>query len=167
MPSKRTDTERDASQAWGEWIAGMGEWHVFGALTYDERRRPVRGPGEARSRPHPEAVLKHARQWLQEGERRLGRQVEAAVVALEYHKRGWPHLHPLVRLAGGLQGTEFATLGGTWYERHGYAQLTEPRDQVDVASYAAKYLTKDIGRGDVLLWPARGPLSSHQEALYA
>ena len=143
----------------------MGEWHVFGGLTYDPSRRGRTDGHGVPIAPGADVVLAHARQWLREGQRRLGRDLEAAVVALEYHKSGWPHLHPLVRVAGGLQGTEFATLGQTWFERHGYARLERPSDASAVAAYASKYLTKDLSRGDVLLWPSRGPLDRHQPQL--
>lgn len=135
----------------------MGEWHVFGGLTYDpERRTTVPGSDVAKA---------HVRRWLREAPRQLGRDVEAAVVALEYQKNGWPHFHPLLRLAGGLQMGDFRELGQAWYRRHGYARLEAPRDQGDVAAYAAKYLTKDLARGDVVFWPQRGPLNRHQPAL--
>jgi hypothetical protein len=140
----------------------MGEWHVFGGLTYDPARRVFSHRSKEPIMPGSDVVLSHARQWLREGQRRLGRELEAAVIALEYHKSGWPHLHPLVRVAGGLQGNEFSTLGQTWYERHGYARLEKPLDAAAVAAYAAKYLAKDLSRGDVLFWPQRGSLGVHQ-----
>ena len=157
--------ERSVSEVWGEWVGGMGEWHVFGALTYDQDRRERRDDHGVPIKPGNDVVKAHARGWLREGERRLGRPIEAAVLALEYQKNGWPHLHPLLRVAGGLQGNEFKVLGGTWFERHGYAQLQKPRDQVDVCEYAAKYLAKDLDRGDVLFWPLRGQLTTHQPRL--
>ena len=157
--------ERSVSEVWGEWVGGMGEWHVFGALTYDQNRRERHDDHGTPIKPGNDVVKAHARGWLREGERRLGRPIEAAVLALEYQKTGWPHLHPLLRVAGGLQGDEFKILGGTWFERHGYAQLQKPRDQADVCEYAAKYLAKDLDRGDVLFWPLRGPLSTHQPRL--
>lgn len=153
------------SEAWGEWVAGLGEWHVFGGLTY--RQAPVVG-NETRYQngvPHPEAVVKHVRSWLRESSRRIGRPVEAAVVAVESHKSGWPHCHPLVRLAGGLQYGDLAAMGQAWYERRGYARLEAPRGIDDVCRYAAKYLSKDLSRGDVVIWPQRGPLDRHQPRL--
>jgi len=86
-------------------------------------------------------------------------------VALEYQKNGWPHFHPLLRLAGGLQPGDIARLGQAWYKPHGYARLEPPRSRVDVCSYAAKYLAKDLSRGDVIFWPLRGPIGQHQPAL--
>ncbi len=110
-------------------------------------------------------VKRHALQWLREAPAQLGRPVEAAVVALEYQKNGWPHLHPLMRVQGGLQGGEIRALGTWWYRHHGGNRLEEPRDVADVAAYASKYLVKDLSRGDVILWPLKGSLSVQQPAL--
>lgn len=147
------------SEAWGKWISEMGEWHVFGALTYDQRRRPtVPGSDVARA---------HVRRWLRDNSRGEGARVEAAVVALEYQRNGWPHFHPLLRLSGGRAPGDFATLGQSWFKPHGYAKLEAPRSGDAVAAYAAKYLSKDLSRGDVIFWPLTGPLSNHQPALGA
>jgi len=156
VPNKRSD---EVAQAWGEWVAATGEWHVFGGLTYD--------PARAFGRPHPEACGKHVRRWLRAAPRALGREVEAAVVATEYHRSGWPHFHPLLRLAGGNQGNELRELGQLWFREHGYAKLEVPRSVQDVAMYAAKYLSKDLSTGDVLLWPPKGDLRAHAPALLA
>lgn len=142
---------------WGKWISGMGEWHVFGGLTYD--------PGKHPSKPGNDVVRAHARRWLRDFSRGAAPRVEAAVVALEHHKSGWPHLHPLIRLRGGVQRGDFARLGQAWFTPHGYAKLEIPRDRLDVAAYAAKYLSKDLALGDVVFWPVRGSLSEHQPAL--
>lgn len=159
----RTDGQ-GLSEAWGEWIAGLGEWHLFGGLTYDQRRRrqDLRGVAIA---PGADSAKHHVLKWLHDGSKRVGGRLEAAVVALEYQKNGWPHFHPLLRLGGGLQGNELAQLGGLWFERHGYARLERPRDRDDVCAYASKYLSKDVSRGDVLFWPQRGLLGSHQPSL--
>jgi hypothetical protein len=154
----------ELATAWGEWIAAQGPWHVFGALTYDQRRERVT------SAPHGTPVAAdvaraHVRRWLRQGDKALGGRLEAAVVALEYQKNGWPHFHPLLRLAGGQLGREYATLGPLWFDQHGYARLEEPRTQLDVAAYAAKYLVKDLGRGDVLFWPPSGSWRPHQPAM--
>lgn len=149
--------DQNVSQAWGSWVAEMGEWHVFGALTYDQRRRTtVPGADVARA---------HVRRWLRDKRTGVRDRVEAAVVALEYHKNGWPHFHPLLRVRGGLQGDDFMVLGQAWFKEHGYARLEKPRHVTDVCSYAAKYLAKDLSRGDVIFWPDRGPLTTHQAEL--
>lgn len=145
------------SRAWGEWVAEMGEWHLFGGLTYDPKRRTTV--------PGSDVAKRHVLRWLKEAPRTIGRPVDAAVVALEYQRNGWPHFHPLLRLAGGVQGGELQELGQAWFRHHGYARLELPREIADVCSYAAKYLAKDLDRGDVLFWPARGPLTVHQPAL--
>jgi hypothetical protein len=147
-------TKREISDAWGEWIASMGEWHVFGGLTYRQL--------EGKAPPGADVVRAHARRWLREAPRACGRPVEAAVIALEYQRNGWPHLHPIVRLPGGLHPGDLATLGTAWYRQHGIAKLEVPRSAPDVCRYAAKYLSKDLNRGDVIFWPPRGPLSVHQ-----
>jgi hypothetical protein len=145
------------TDAWGEWISEMGDWHLFGGLTYDQRRRETA--------PGADVAKRHVIRWLREAPRVLGRPVEAGVVALEYQRNGWPHFHPLLRLAGGMRGGEFAALGQTWFQRHGFARLEEPRSASDVAAYAAKYLVKDLARGDIVLWPLRGPMTTHQAYL--
>lgn len=149
--------DNPVSSAWGEWISSMGEWHLFGGLTYDPARR-LTVPGD-------DVAKRHVTRWLQEAPKTLGRPIDAAVVALEYQHNGWPHFHPLLRVAGGLQGNEKRLLGGAWYERHGYALLDVPRSRDDVCAYAAKYLAKDLDRGDVLFWPSRGPLTTSSPGL--
>lgn len=140
-------------------MTGLGEWHLFGALTYrDQDDRPARGG---------EAVTRDCRTWLRKGEKLLGRPIEAGVLAIEHHKTGWPHVHPLLRLAGGLQYPDIQTLGQIWFNWHGYARLEAPRSAQDVCAYAAKYLAKDLSRGDVVLWPLKGSLSVHQPAMRA
>lgn len=150
-------TASEVSQAWGRWVAEMGEWHVFGALTYDQRRRATV--------PGADVAKAHVRRWIRESSRTVGRPVEAAVVALEYQRNGWPHFHPLLRLPGGLRPHDIAELGQSWYRHHGYARLERPRSAPDVCEYAAKYLAKDLSRGDVIFWPPRGSLSQHQPGL--
>lgn len=159
IPSRAS--QKEVTAAWGQWVAAKGPWHVFGALTYDQRRRPSDGRGGYLAPGH-DVVFAHARRWLRESNRHLERRVEAAVLALEYQKNGFPHLHPLVRLSGGLLGNEFFEMGQTWYRDHGFAKLEAPRDEAAVAQYASKYLVKDLARGDVLLWPLRGPWPAHQ-----
>jgi hypothetical protein len=147
----------DVAQAWGNWIADMGEWHVFGALTYAQQNRTTV--------PGSDVAKAHVRRWLGESQKTVGRPIEAAVVALEYQRNGWPHFHPLLRMPGGLRPYDLARLGQAWYRLHGYAKLEVPRSAPDVCAYAAKYLSKDLSRGDVIFWPARGSLSTHQPQL--
>lgn len=156
MRTSRIENER-VRDAWGEWVAEMGEWHVFGALTYDQRRRETV--------PGADVAKAHVRRWLRDATGPRAGSVEAAVVALEYQKNGWPHFHPLLRLSGGTRAGDFARLGQAWFKEHGYAKLEAPRSASDVSAYAAKYLSKDLSRGDVVFWPVRGPLTTHQPAL--
>jgi cell wall-associated NlpC family hydrolase len=72
-----------------------------------------------------------------------------------------------VRLRGHLRPGSCSALGQSWFRRHGYARLEAPRSPADTATYAAKYLSKDLSRGDVIFWPPRGPLSVHQQLLLA
>lgn len=152
--------------AWGDWIANNGPWHLFGALTYDQERRPLDRFGD-HAPPPADINRAHVRRWLRDGSRALAGRIEAGVIALEYQKNGWPHFHPLLRLSGGLQGNEFAQLGQAWFRKHGYARLEAPRDQSDVSAYAAKYLVKDLARGDVTFWPLVGGWPAHQPGLSA
>ncbi len=142
----------------------MGRWDLFGGLTYDPKRARVDRVG-APIPPGADVVRSHALQWVREASKQLGRPVEAAVMALEYQKNGWPHLHPLVRISGGLQGGEIRALGTWWYEHHGGNRLEEPWSKESVTAYAAKYLSKDLSRGDVVFYPLRGPLSVVQQGL--
>lgn len=145
------------SEAWGKWVAEMGDWDVFGALTYDQRRRS--------SVPGSDVARAHVRRWLGKAAPRVGISIEAAVVALEYQKNGWPHFHPLLRVRGGASRGVFGVLGQLWFKEHGYARLERPRAAADVCAYAAKYLSKDLDKGDVIFWPSTGSLSVHQLAL--
>jgi hypothetical protein len=60
---------------------------------------------------------------------------------------------------------DIAALGRAWYLPHGGNRLAKPRDVADVCAYATKYLTKDLAKGDVIFWPTRGQLTTHQPAL--
>lgn len=155
---------QEEREAWGDWIAEQGPWHIFGGLTYRQQLQEQRG-GVPPLSPVRDTALRHARAWLFRSDRALAGRLEAGVLALEYQQNGWPHFHPLLRLAGGLHGDEFARLGQDWFKRHGYARLEQPRDQDDVAAYASKYLVKDLSRGDVMLWPLRGSWPAHQDSL--
>lgn len=181
------DDGRDVAAAWGEWVGSLGEWHLFGGLTYDQRRRPVVPPGMQRGdgrlrlgprlsedgrvrlggdrRPGRDAAVANVGYFLREGQRRLGRRIEAAVIALEYQKNGWPHFHPLLRLEGGLQDGDIRQLGPLWFKIAGYGRLEVPRAASEVCAYASKYLSKGLDQGDVVLWPPRGDLRDHQLGL--
>jgi hypothetical protein len=109
-------------------------------------------------RPGRDSAIGRVEWFLREGQRQLGRKIEAAVVALEYQKNGWPHFHPLLRLEGGVQDGDLRTLGPIWYQVAGYARLEVPRVRDEVCAYAAKYLSKGLDRGDVVFWPSAGDL---------
>jgi hypothetical protein len=144
-----------AKDRMGEFIAAMGPWDLFGGLTFDQRRcRHERVWGMAGGRipcriPIDSAKMRF-QSYVRAAERRLGRRVEY-VAALESHRNGWPHLHPLLRLEGGLLAGDIEALGGLWYRRQGYGRLEVPRSAQDVTEYCAKYLSKDLGSGDLLL----------------
>jgi len=138
----------------GEWLADMADWTLFGTLTYDpERCRLVPGKryGE-RSMPGLDVVRAHAFRWLRSGPVAVGRPVEAAVVGVERHKSGWPHMHALLKLPGGVHKGDLVGMGQSWYREHGYARLELPRQKDDVAAYVAKYVAKDIDRGDLIFF---------------
>ena len=150
-------TANQVTEAWGTWVAEMGDWHVFGGITYDPKRRTTQ--------PGSDVVRAHVRSWIGRDARKSGICVEAGVVALEYQRNGWPHCHPLLRVRGGARAGLYAELGQLWFKRHGYAKLERPKDTAAVSSYAAKYLAKDLDRGDVMFWPVKGPLTIAQLAL--
>jgi hypothetical protein len=150
-------TASDVASAWGEWIGGLGDWHVFGGLTYDPRKVDRR-PGVSR-------VRGDLQRWLGDSKGHPSVFIEAAVVAVEYQRNEWPHAHPLLRLSGGVGPGSLRVLGQAWFQRHGFALLERPRSASDVAAYAAKYLAKDLDKGDVLFWPSTGSLIPHQPGL--
>jgi hypothetical protein len=150
-PPSRAD-RRAVAEAWGNWIAGLTDWNLFGGLTYDQRRRRTDARSGDAIAPGADVARAHVFRWLKQAPQTLGRPINAAVVALEYQRNGWPHFHPLLCVNGGLQGNELEQLGGAWFRAHGYARLERPRDQVDVCTYAAKYLAKDLDSGDLIMW---------------
>ncbi len=176
-PTRRHD-------AWGQWVATLRKWDLCATLTFDPKRRRMTPPGQQRAAgagrlrwplrltetgatlgaPMAGDIAKRkVRTWVRQGEELLGRPL-AAVVAMEHHKNGWPHFHGLIGVDGGLRGREIEALGTLWFERNGYNQVEIPRSVGDVAAYAAKYLTKDLDRGGVLVHPVTGPLRSLQTA---
>lgn len=144
-------------EAWADWVMQMGEWHLFGTLTY--RETPGRG------KPHPEAVERHIQGWLGGAGKLIGRPVEAAVVGVERHRSSWPHAHAVMRLPGGLRTHDVVALGQSWFAPHGFAKLELPKSRDDVVAYVCKYVTKDLEQGNLILWPPRGSLGVHQAGL--
>jgi hypothetical protein len=143
--------EEAAKVGMGEWIAGRRDWSLFGTMTYDQRRYPKErlwvNTWVPRVVPGDRAK-KDFTGWINDASGALGRGIEY-VVGMEYQKNGWPHFHALLDL-GGLDGGDIARIGPLWYRRYGFDRLEEPRSIGDCAAYAAKYLVKDIDRGDVL-----------------
>jgi hypothetical protein len=144
--------KRRTSEAYGAFVASIRRWDVFGGLTY---RSQASGTDATRLRgPRPlELVKRDVEWWIREVRRQAHLEVEAAVVAIESHRSGWPHIHPLLGLRGGLQEGDLKRLWQVWYERYGGGKLSAPRSQGEVSAYACKYLTKDIARGDVMILP--------------
>ncbi len=168
--------------AWGQWVAKLRPWDLCATLTFDPKVRTVTPPGAQRAAgsgklrwplrvtdagatlgaPMAGDIAKRkVKTWVRAGQELLGRPV-AAVVAMEHHKSGWPHFHGLLGVDGGLRGREIEALGRLWFDRNGYNRIEIPRSVGDVAAYAAKYLTKDLDRGGVLIHPSDGPLRSLQ-----
>jgi hypothetical protein len=129
----------------------MGGW---GRLRWPAR---VKEDGTPAAPPMTREVAEaHVRRWLRLHERATGRPL-TAIVALEYHRSGWPHFHGL--LAGDAIATDVqrAYLRAQWNELAGYCRIETPLDVEACARYAAKYLTKSLDRGDVILWKPAGP----------
>jgi hypothetical protein len=143
--------QAEVAEAWGEWVVGLREWHLFGGLTFDQRRVPsekVLGVNVPRVISRDVAGARF-REWIRRSEGVLQRRVDY-VAAMESQRNGWPHFHPLLDL-GRLGDGDIETLGRLWYEANGYGRLEVPRDRAAVCSYSAKYLAKDLGTGDVLM----------------
>jgi hypothetical protein len=162
MNESRRAMVSGATEAMGGFLADLRPWHVFGGLTFDLRRcrhglRPDGSPCSAEElmgtwvpRRIPLDVVKGRFEHYVRGARRaLGRHIDY-VVAIESHRSGWPHLHPLLSLQGGLHRGDLVTLGGLWYSENGYARLSVPRSSEDVTAYCGKYVAKDWGSGDLL-----------------
>jgi len=146
-----TATAEGAKVALGDMIAGLRDWSLFGTMTYDQRRYPKEwlwcDTWVPRAIPGDRAK-KDFHGWINDASGALGRRIEF-VCGMEYQKNGWPHFHALLDL-GGLDDGDIARIGRLWYARYGYDRLEIPRLVADCAAYAAKYLVKDISRGDVL-----------------
>lgn len=165
MRGSRRELQRAARSAFAGWIQDLGAWDLFGGLTFDPRRcRHGLVPNGPCSMERMWAdtwvprlrsvhqVRKAVEAWRERGQEALGRSFEY-VAGIEAHTNGHLHVHPLVKLEDGLRFGDIKTLGTLWYERNGYALLEVPRSQADVTAYSAKYLTKDLSIGDLLISP--------------
>lgn len=143
---------------WGEFIASLRPWTLFGTLTYDRDRyaqwvassRKRSGYRDGISDVVPlDTAERHFLSYVDGLGQLLGHGVEY-VDALEFHKDGWPHHHVLLDTGEVHQG-DIAAVGQRWFKRFGWNDLSEPRSQLDVCSYAAKYLSKDVMLGGRVL----------------
>lgn len=162
MTASKTQLAGAASEAMVELIAGLARWDLFGGLTFDQRRCAQENVGGLwggraggtlvpRRIPVDSAKVRFE-SFIKRAEKTLGRPIEY-VAALESQRNGWPHLHPLLSLQGGLQSGDVAALGGLWFEGNGYGRLEAPRSVQDVTGYCAKYLLKDLSTGALLISP--------------
>lgn len=154
------------TEAWGTWIAELQDWHLFGGLTFDQRRWTVpevhgkwadrrveyanATSGVVTPRVSPDKARRVVLRWLTECEQVVGGRIDY-VIALEYQKNGWPHFHPLLHLPNGLKDGQISALGGAWWRLAGSNRLEAPLCTEATARYAAKYLAKDFETGDVML----------------
>ena len=130
-----------------QWIAGSYEWHYFGGLTFDQRRVPQERLWCSTWVPRRisrDVAVARVKRFMRGAERALGRPV-VAVIALEAHKNGWPHFHPLIHVDGGRRRGDLQTIGPVWYELNGYEHLEPVRFPEQAARYCAKYMLKDEG----------------------
>ena len=172
MRASRRELTRAATSAMGDWISQLAPWTLFGGLTFDPKRceqERVFGTLIPRRIPVDVAAGRFKR-WMRASEKALGRGI-VYVAALESHKNGWPHLHPLLSLEGGIQAGDVATLGVLWFQANGFGRLEIPRSMEDVSGYCAKYLAKDYATGALLLSPAlvgrtrsAGPIQSRSRS---
>lgn len=154
MTASRRQLRAGASEALATFIGELAPWHLFGGLTFDQRRCPKeRIGGTLVPRRIPVDVARgRFERYVAGAERALGRRIEY-VAGLESQRNGWPHFHPLLSLEGGLQGGDVVALGSLWYDANGYGRLEAPRSVEDVTGYCAKYLLKDLAVGDLLISP--------------
>jgi hypothetical protein len=152
MTVSRKQLRAGASDALVGFIQELAPWHLFGGLTFDQRRcRHERIGGTMVPCRIPVDVARgRFQRYIAGAQRALGRRIEY-VVGLEAQRNGWPHFHPLLSLEGGLQTGDVVCLGGLWYEANGYGRLEAPRSVDDVTGYCAKYLLKDVAIGDLLI----------------
>jgi hypothetical protein len=180
METAQRELEQAATEAMGEFFAELGPWDIFGGETFDQRRRrfqrietrttePVCVGGkwvwgypvvydyihELPRKVGVDSTRKAFQNFITRGRKALGRRIEYAA-AVESQKNGWPHLHPLLKVEDGLRAGDMAALGRIWWQEYGLNKLAAPRSQEDVAGYCAKYLTKDLASGALLLSPRLG-----------
>jgi hypothetical protein len=172
-----------AVTAMGEWVGDMRPWDAFGGLTYDPKRlghvkllKPQHNTGDWNRRGasrfswrdqerksdgsvvrgsglvHRESVEADVKQWVRDSAALIGRRIEYVIALERQHFTGQWHAHPLLD-CGGVDDLEREAMGRMWFDRHGLSKLEYPRDSGDAAAYAAKYLAKDMERGDILLSP--------------
>ena len=129
--------------AWCDWIAPQ-PWDLFPTMTSEKQT-------------HPEAMLKRFSYCMNSITRhvygRTRRPNDPAVqwlVGLERTKRGWPHLHGLVRFPlvdiRGPEGRNVFDLGywQKWMtDTGGFCWLELPRSVEATANYVTKYVLKD------------------------
>lgn len=143
---------------WGGFIAGLRPWSLFGTFTYDQDARADwlatlrKSPGlrDAGALVVPlDTAEHHFRRQADYMASALGHRVEY-VSALEFQKNGWPHHHALLD-TGEVHAGDLDVLSRWWRKNCGFVRLEIPRSLHDVCGYAAKYLSKDVERGRVLL----------------
>src|SRR3972149_163571 len=172
MRASRRELTRAATSAMGDWISQLAPWTLFGGLTFDPKRcEQERVVGTLIPRRIPvDVAAGRFKRWMRASEKALGRGI-VYVAALESHKNGWPHLHPLLSLEGGIQAGDVATLGMLWFQANGVGRLEVPRAMEAGRGDAAKSLAKAYATGPLLLSPAlvgrttsAGPIQSRSRS---
>src|SRR3989304_476937 len=121
MRASRRELTGAATSAMGDWISQLAPWTLFGGPTFDpERWTQERVFGTLIPRRIPvDVAAGRFKRWMRASEKALGRGI-VYVAALESHKNGWPHLHPLLSLEGGIQAGGGGTPGGVGHRANGY-----------------------------------------------
>ena len=153
MAASKLDLTRRYRAAMGEWIDGLGDWHLFATLTFDPLEMSgLRGAelDKARKVAAVPAVsrwtaIRRFQKWLDKSRMTLGRPTQG-VIAVEPHQSGQPHGHGLLSIEGGLVYPDIIDLGKLWrsFPGNGYVRLEVPKSSGDVTRYAAKYMAKDV-----------------------
>jgi hypothetical protein len=112
----------DAMQM-AEWVHSLAPWQVISHLTF-----------------RWEASLESGRRCFEKFMRRHLPQVSYFYALEENPCRDGFHVHALWGDAGGVFRRE---AWATWFKRYGRARIEPVRDQGDVTSYCAKYVTKE------------------------